>query len=107
MNQDITLTLTGVEAGHHMLKYYATSQRRHAVCAGCAEPDAEEKPRRTTAPVSMITSSDNIASNKAGTVVLQPKDGKTYQCATFLPVQRLLRAVEQYATQFEPGTGSH
>jgi N-acetylglucosamine-binding protein A len=49
---------------------------------------------------------DNIASYKAGTVVLQPKDGKTYQCKPF-PYSGYCVQWSKYATQFEPGTGSH
>lgn len=48
---------------------------------------------------------DNIASDKTGTVVLQPKDGKTYQCKPF-PYSGYCVQWSQYATQFEPGVGS-
>lgn len=56
-NQDVTLTLTGVEAGHHMLKYYATNKDGTLFAQDVLNLMLEEKPRRTTAPVSMITSS--------------------------------------------------
>ena len=47
----------------------------------------------------------NIAAYKAGTVVLQPKDGKTYECKPF-PYSGYCKQYSSTSTQFEPGVGS-
>jgi chitin-binding protein len=106
-NQDVTLTLTGVEAGHHMLKYYATNQDGTLFAQDVLNLMLEDQAAadNSTGQHDYIFP-DNIASYKAGTVVLQPKDGKTYQCKPF-PYSGYCVQWSKYATQFEPGTGSH
>ncbi|WP_163834418.1 N-acetylglucosamine-binding protein GbpA [Spartinivicinus ruber] len=48
---------------------------------------------------------DGLSSYKAGTKVLQPKDGKIYQCKPF-PYSGYCQQWSKYANQFEPGVGS-
>ncbi|QZI72946.1 N-acetylglucosamine-binding protein GbpA [Pseudomonas protegens] len=47
-----------------------------------------------------------LSSYKAGTVVLQPKDGNTYKCKPF-PYSGYCIQWKSGATHYEPGTGSH
>ncbi|MDE1461044.1 N-acetylglucosamine-binding protein GbpA [Spartinivicinus poritis] len=48
---------------------------------------------------------EGVSSYKAGTKVLQPKDGKIYQCKPF-PYSGYCQQWSKYANQFEPGVGS-
>ena len=47
-----------------------------------------------------------LSSYQAGTVVLQPKNGKTYRCKPW-PYNGFCRQWSATASQFEPGVGSH
>ncbi|MFJ7141948.1 N-acetylglucosamine-binding protein GbpA [Pseudomonas protegens] len=47
-----------------------------------------------------------LSTYKAGTLVLQPKDGKTYKCKGH-PYSGYCMQWKTSATQYEPGTGSH
>lgn len=47
-----------------------------------------------------------LSTYKAGTLVLQPKDGKTYKCKPH-PYSGYCVQWKAGATQYEPGTGSH
>lgn len=105
-NQDVTMTLTGVEAGHHMLKYYATNKDGTLFAQDVLNLMLESDAAADTGGQHDFIFPDNIASYKAGTVVLQPKDGKTYECKPF-PYSGYCVQWSKYATQFEPGTGSH
>lgn len=49
---------------------------------------------------------ESLASYKAGTTVLQPKNGKVYECQPF-PNSGYCLQYSADATQFEPGVGSH
>ncbi len=99
------MTLTDVTAGHHMLKYYATNKT--APCrAGRPEPDAGSDAAADSTGHHDFTFPDNIASYKAGTVVLQPKDGKTYECKPF-PYSGFCVQYSPTANQYEPGVGAH
>jgi chitin-binding protein len=49
---------------------------------------------------------DGIKSYKAGTKVLQPKNGKIYECRPF-PYEGWCKSYSPSANQYEPGTGSH
>ncbi|NBA96207.1 N-acetylglucosamine-binding protein GbpA [Pseudomonas sp. R5(2019)] len=49
---------------------------------------------------------ESLSSYRAGTTVLQPKDGNIYECKPF-PNSGYCIQWSQSATQFEPGTGSH
>ncbi|WP_025126707.1 N-acetylglucosamine-binding protein GbpA [Pseudomonas sp. PH1b] len=49
---------------------------------------------------------EGLSSYKAGTLVLQPKDGKTYKCKPF-PYGGYCLQWKAGATQYEPGSGSH
>ena len=49
---------------------------------------------------------EGLKAYKAGTLVLQPKDGKTYQCKPF-PYSGYCVQWKAGATHYEPGIGSH
>ena len=49
---------------------------------------------------------ESLSSYQAGTKVLQPKNGKVYECQPF-PNSGYCVQYSANAAQFEPGTGSH
>lgn len=69
-----------------------------------ATPEAE-KPAADTVKYDE-TFPHNKSSYKSGTRVLQPKNGKVYQCKPF-PYSGYCSQWSSSATQFEPGIGSH
>ncbi|WP_263070567.1 N-acetylglucosamine-binding protein GbpA [Enterobacter huaxiensis] len=105
-SQDVTMTLTDVTPGHHMLKYYATNKDGTMFAQDVLNLMLEGDAAADSTGHHDFTFPDNIASYKAGTVVLQPKDGKTYECRPF-PYSGYCIQWSQNATQYEPGTGSH
>ncbi len=105
-NQDVTMTLTNVEAGHHMLKYFATNKDGTLFAQDVLDMMLEGEAAAGNTGNADFTFPDNISSYKAGTVVLQPKDGKTYECKPF-PYSGYCKQYSTTSTQFEPGVGSH
>lgn len=106
VNQDVTMTLTDVTAGHHMLKYYATNKDGTMFAQDVLNLMLESDAAADSTGHHDFTFPDNIASYKAGTVVLQPKDGKTYECKPF-PYSGYCVQYSPTANQFEPGVGAH
>lgn len=105
-NQDVTMNLTDVTAGHHMLKYYATNKDGNLFAQDVVDMMLENEASSGGTAKYDFTFPQNIASYKAGTVVLQPKDGKTYQCKK-APYNGYCIQYAAGANQFEPGVGSH
>jgi len=107
-NQDVTMNLADVTAGHHMLKYYATNQDGTLFAQDVIDMMLENEASSSTGTTGKYdyTFPQNIASYKAGTVVLQPKNGKTYQCKK-APYNGYCIQYAAGANQFEPGVGSH
>ncbi|HDS9359391.1 TPA: N-acetylglucosamine-binding protein GbpA [Enterobacter chengduensis] len=106
INQDVTMTLTNVTAGHHMLKYFATNKDGTLFAQDVLDMMLEGEAAAGNTGNADFTFPDNISSYKAGTVVLQPKDGKTYECKPF-PYSGYCKQYSTTSTQFEPGVGSH
>ena len=108
-NQDVTMNLSDVTPGHHMLKYYASNKDgvmfAQDVIDMMLEGEASNTDNGTAGNYEFIFP-QNIASYKAGTVVLQPKNGKTYKCKT-APYSGYCIQYAAGANQFEPGVGSH
>ena len=104
-SQDVTMTLTDVTAGHHMLKYYATNKDGTLFAQDVLDLMLESDAEDSNGPHDFIFP-DNVASYKAGTVVLQPKDGKTYECRP-VPFSGYCVQYSPTANQFEPGVGAH
>lgn len=105
-NQDVTMNLTDVTAGHHMLKYFATNKDGNLFAQDVVDMMLENEASSGGTAKYDFTFPQNIASYKAGTVVLQPKDGKTYQCKK-APYNGYCIQYAAGANQFEPGVGSH
>ncbi|MGL5603092.1 MAG: N-acetylglucosamine-binding protein GbpA [Silvania sp.] len=105
-NQDVTINLTDVTAGHHMLKYFATNKDGVLFAQDVIDMMLENDASSDTTAKYDYTFPQNIASYKAGTVVLQPKDGKTYQCKQ-APYSGYCVQYATTANQYEPGVGSH
>ncbi|WP_058909857.1 N-acetylglucosamine-binding protein GbpA [Entomohabitans teleogrylli] len=106
VNQDVTLTLNDVTAGHHMLKYYATNKAGTLFAQDVIDLHLEDAAAASHTGNYDFSFPDGLSSYKAGTVVLQPKDGKTYQCKPF-PYSGYCLQYSRYANQYEPGVGSH
>lgn len=104
-SQDVTMTLTDVTAGHHMLKYYTTNKDGTLFAQDVLDLMLESDAADSNGPHDFIFP-DNVASYKAGTVVLQPKDGKTYECRP-VPFSGYCVQYSPTANQFEPGVGAH
>ncbi|HHR0800993.1 N-acetylglucosamine-binding protein GbpA [Enterobacter roggenkampii] len=105
-SQDVTMTLNDVTAGHHMLKYYATNQDGTLFAQDVLNLMLESDAAADSTGHHDFIFPDNIASYQAGTVVLQPKDGKTYECKPF-PYSGYCVQYSPYANQYEPGVGTH
>lgn len=112
----VSIPLTNVQAGHHMLRYSANNAQGATLSQGvidlmleesAVQPDPTPAPAPAPAPAGNYdyTFPDNLKSYTAGTKVMQPKNGKVYQCRPF-PYSGYCVQWSQYATQFEPGTGS-
>ncbi len=97
------MTLTDVTAGHHMLKYYATNKDGTLFAQDVLDLMLESDAADSNGPHDFIFP-DNVASYKAGTVVLQPKDGKTYECRP-VPFSGYCVQYSPTANQFEPVRG--
>ncbi|HII4351832.1 TPA: N-acetylglucosamine-binding protein GbpA [Enterobacter cloacae] len=105
-SQDVTMTLNDVTPGHHMLKYYATNKDGTLFAQDVLNLMLEGEAAADNAGQHDYIFPDNVASYKAGTVVLQPKDGKTYECKPF-PYSGYCMQYSRTSTQFEPGVGTH
>lgn len=107
-NQDVTMNLTDVTPGHHMLKYFATNKDGVMFAQDVIDMmlEGEASADAGTAGKYDFTFPQNLSSYKADTVVLQPKDGKTYKCKK-APYSGYCVQYAPTANQFEPGVGSH
>jgi chitin-binding protein len=105
-NQDVTMNLTNVTAGHHMLKYYATNKAGTLFAQDVVDMMLEGDSASGDTGKYDFRFPDSLSSYTAGTVVLQPKDGKTYQCKPF-PYSGYCVQYKKAANQYEPGVGSH
>ena len=108
-NQDVTMTLNDVTPGHHMLKYFATNKDGVLFAQDVIDMMLEGEASNTdngAAGNYEFTFPQNLSSYKAGTVVLQPKNGKTYQCKQ-APYSGYCVQYKPAANQYEPGVGSH
>ena len=105
-NQDVTMNLTGVTAGHHMLKYYATNKDGTLFAQDVIDMTLENEAASGNTGKYDYSFPQNLSSYKAGTVVLQPKNGKTYKCKQ-APYSGYCVQYSAGSNQFEPGVGSH
>lgn len=103
----LTIPLSNVQAGHHMLRYNASNEQGAIIGQGVINLMLEESAQPTPAPAGKYdyTFPEQLKSYTAGTRVLQPKDGKVYQCRP-LPYSGYCVQWSQHANQYEPGVGS-
>jgi predicted carbohydrate-binding protein with CBM5 and CBM33 domain len=104
-SQELTLNLSNVTAGHHQLKYYATNSEGTLFAQDVIPVNLSDSASGSAGKYD-YKFPDGIRSYKAGTVVLQPKNGKMYECKPF-PYSGYCVQWSKYAVQFEPGVGSH
>ncbi|SPZ65695.1 GlcNAc-binding protein A precursor [Serratia quinivorans] len=98
----MTLPLNDVTAGHHMLKYFATNKEGQLVKQDVINLQLED----ASSGNYQYIFPEGLDSYTAGTVVLQPKNGKTYQCKPF-PYSGYCTQWASGKAQFEPGIGEH
>lgn len=110
-DQRVSFDLEGVSAKvPYMLSIIATNDKGEPIQPEPqlvklhAAADTVEKPA-TGALKYDETFPNNKSSYKAGTLVLQPKNGKVYECKPF-PYSGYCSQWSASATQFEPGVGS-
>ena len=105
-SQPFTLTLKDVKPGHHMIKYFATNKDGKLIKQDVIDLNLEDAGTGGGSGNHEYVFPADIAKYKAGTVVLQPKDGKTYECKPF-PYSGYCIQWNTNANQFEPGVGSN
>jgi chitin-binding protein len=98
----LTLPLKEVTAGHHMLKYFATNKEGQLIKQDVLNLQIEG----ATSGDYQYRFPEGLEAYTAGTVVLQPKDGKTYECRTF-PNSGYCKQWTPSTTQYEPGVGGY
>lgn len=104
-NQPFSIVLKDVAPGHHMLKYFATNKEGKLVKQEVIDLQLESAGNGGSGEHQYLFP-ENIDSYVAGTLVLQPKDGKTYECKPF-PYSGYCKQWTATTTQFEPGVGSN
>lgn len=104
-NMPFSIMLKDVKSGHHMLKYFATNKDGKLIKQDVIDLQLENASNGGTGEYQHIFP-ENISSYVAGTVVLQPKDGKTYECKPF-PYSGYCIQWTATTSQFEPGVGSN
>jgi N-acetylglucosamine-binding protein A len=101
-SQSLSLALTGLSAGHHQLVLAGTPKGGGALLQQTHDLMLQD-------PVSgdyQYVFPASLSSYKGGVKVLQPKDGKLYQCKPF-PAEGWCSQWSSNATHYEPGVGSH
>lgn len=104
----MTMTLNDVMPGHYMLKYFATNADGKLIKQDVVDLQLESAGNGGSGSEGKydFVFPDGLKSYKAGTVVLQPEDGMTYECKPF-PYSGYCIQWTQGARQFEPGVGSN
>lgn len=102
-SQSFSMALTGLSAGHHQLVIEGKPK-----AGGDAVQQTLDLMFKDPASGGdyQFTFPDGLKSYTAGTRVLQPKNGKVYQCKPF-PYSGWCSQWASTATQYEPGVGSH
>lgn len=102
----LNLTLENVQPGHHILSYVANNQAGEIVEQGTQNLQLKSASTGGNDGAYDFRFPDKLKAYKAGTVVLQPKDGKTYECKPF-PYSGYCQQWAASANHYEPGVGSH
>ncbi len=105
-NQPFSIELNKVQPGAHILKFFATNDSNMAVAEGTVDLQLEGSDSGGNTGDYQFVFPENIASYTAGTVVLQPKNGKVYECKPF-PYSGYCVQWSRSANAFEPGVGSN
>ncbi|WP_312240230.1 N-acetylglucosamine-binding protein GbpA [Pantoea sp.] len=102
----LSIALNNVQAGHHILRYVATNPTGQVIEQGTQDLQLKSGSTGGDTGDYDFTFPDKLKSYKAGTVVLQPKDGHTYECKPF-PYSGYCQQWSASANHYEPGVGSH
>ena len=103
--QTLSIPLESVAPGKYALKYFAQTKDGYLVKQDVADVTLESASTGGNSNYEYVFP-DSLKSYKAGTVVLQPKDGKTYECKPF-PYSGYCIQWNSGATHYEPGVGSN
>lgn len=98
-----TMALSGLSAGHHQLVIEAKPKNGGATLQQTLDLMFKDPAAGGDYQYSFP---EGLKSYTAGTRVLQPKNGKIYQCKPF-PYSGWCSQWASTATQYEPGVGSH
>ncbi|BCQ63083.1 putative carbohydrate-binding protein with CBM5 and CBM33 domain [Pseudomonas protegens] len=103
-----SMTLTGQSAGKYDLVVVATSKKGEVLqqTASFSLKQEESGGGGEGGGKYDHVFPQGLSTYKAGTLVLQPKDGNTYKCKPF-PYSGYCVQWKAGATHYEPGTGSH
>lgn len=103
--RNVTLAVQDAQAGHHRLVVKASNKEQKVLQKSA---DFMLKAEETGEPSGEyeFTFPQSIKSYVAGTTVLQPKNGKIYECKPF-PYSGYCTQWSETATHYEPGVGSH
>ncbi|MGL5471393.1 MAG: N-acetylglucosamine-binding protein GbpA, partial [Shewanella sp.] len=103
--RNVTLAVQDAQAGHHRLVVKASNKEQKVLQKSA---DFMLKAEETGEPSGEyeFTFPQSIKSYTAGTTVLQPKNGKVYECKPF-PYSGYCTQWSETATHYEPGVGSH
>ncbi|MCZ0752298.1 N-acetylglucosamine-binding protein GbpA [Aeromonas enteropelogenes] len=102
-SQGFTMTLEGLSAGHHQLVIKGTPKNGGTPLQQTLDLMFKDP---AAGGAHDFTFPEGLKSYTDGTRVLQPKNGKVYQCKPF-PYSGWCSQWAANATQYEPGTGSH
>ena len=102
-NQTVRLNVTKPEAGRHQIVFKATVKATGALVQKTFDLNFQTEVINTGAQYRFP---ENVRLYKAGTVVLQPKNGMLYQCRPF-PYSGFCVQWSPSTPHFEPGVGSN
>lgn len=104
-SQPLSMDLNNVSEGHHMLKVIATNDNGHSIQPDVENFNLEAESTGGTGEYNFVFPND-LSKYTAGTTVLQPKDGKVYECKPF-PYSGYCMQWNSASNHYEPGVGSN
>jgi len=105
-SQPLIMDLNNVSEGHHMLKVIATNDKGNSIQPDVENFDLVAESTGGGGGDHKYVFPNELNKYAAGTTVLQPKDGKVYECKPF-PYSGWCGQWNSGATHYEPGVGSN
>ncbi|MFG1174496.1 N-acetylglucosamine-binding protein GbpA [Erwiniaceae bacterium CAU 1747] len=104
-SQPLTISLNDVSEGHHMLKVIASNEAGQTIQPEIENFNLEAESNGGGGDYNYVFPND-LSKYTAGTTVLQPKNGKVYQCKPF-PYSGYCIQWNSGSTNYEPGVGTN